>query len=79
MPSVNLSAADLAVIDAALRDRIATLQGAASESVRRGDRHTASLQMQGTAAVQRLRQRLDRDAVDESTPRFMGAAFGEPY
>lgn len=64
MKPINLSASDLAVIDAALRDRIAILQGAASESMRRGDRNTASLQSQGAGAVQRLRLRIEADAID---------------
>ena len=61
MINVTLSAADYSVIDAALRDRVAILQGAAAESMRRGDRHHASLKSQGAGSVQKLQRRLMRE------------------
>lgn len=58
MTSLQLSRAELMVIDAALTDRIAGYQGRASVFMSRGDTRNAGLQCQGAATCQRLQRRI---------------------
>lgn len=58
MIDLRLTTAEASIIEAALRDRIAILQAASSESVRRGLRHQASLQMRVCGVVQTLQARI---------------------
>ncbi|MDO9607256.1 MAG: hypothetical protein Q7J26_01925 [Brevundimonas sp.] len=61
MAAISLSTPELLIIEAALRNRVSGLQIAASEAMRRGDRHGASLASQGAGAVQRLQKRLETE------------------